>query len=54
MENNEELKVLSYDMEKLFRSQSFFLDAKSEELSEIEKILRQAIEIDNIIKSTIK
>ena len=30
--NNEELKVLSYDMEKLFRSQSFFLDAKSEAL----------------------
>ena len=30
--NNEELKVLSYEMEKLFRSQSFFLDEKSEAL----------------------
>ena len=30
--NNEELKVLSYDMEKLFRSQSFYLDEKSEAL----------------------
>ena len=30
--NNEELKVLSYDMDKLFRSQSFYLDEKSEAL----------------------
>ena len=30
--NNDELKVLNYEMEKLFRSQSFFLDAKSEAL----------------------
>ena len=30
--NNEELKVLSYSMENLFRNQDFFLDAKSEAL----------------------
>ena len=30
--SNEELKILSYDMEKLFRNQDFYLDEKSEAL----------------------